>query len=461
MPEFKERFMRLDQDRQVPLVFAASLGGCLVASAVSSNVPGIVGGLAGVVVLASGFLAIISGAMSLGVLVRHLREPSASAVAPTSTTNTSASNVKVHHQKSSQWQRVSTIARRVAKFNLLSIAVPLILGLVMPAGHEVWQLLFELSITVGLCAVVVMLISTSAITYHASRAGYKAGRQGFASPSNPIAPAQETPPSELGLASDPRHQQPIGPPPSCDRSGLSPDPLLVVPSTKPASKPSDTAEHWANSRKWTWMGIAAVAVVAVLAVVGVNVWPRATPKPDITQLTADDTVPQSALPSLPGATFTVHPVGPPTDVSPSATPAECAVFMWGTPYKQGTGASLTKKSATDSVVEYGYSSWLMIDETTPDLKAALHTCDGRDLHDGVVENPYTLHALKLPGVPGWAVAYDLVIDHDYVWRTYIEGFFRGVDVSVGDSGFPQDGMSSDTTAMVKTFNAQVARLSQL
>jgi hypothetical protein len=171
-------------------------------------------------------------------------------------------------------------------------------------------------------------------------------------------------------------------------------------------------------------------------------------------------VPQSAFPSLPRATFTVRPVEPGTKLPASTIPAECTFLYWGATATQTTGASLTKTSETDAVVEYGYSRSLAIDETVSDLKAILRACDSREIRDGLGGNPYTLHSLDLPGLPDWAVAYNFVIDHDYVWKSFIEGYYRGVDVVISGDGYPEDHVASDTAAMVRTFNAQVARLSR-
>ena len=206
-----------------------------------------------------------------------------------------------------------------------------------------------------------------------------------------------------------------------------------------------------KSRTGLWISLGVVALIAVLAVVLTTVF-FVTRKPVITELTAAMLIPESEFPSLPDAEFTEEPIEEDPELDEfEVDPVECLYMVQYPRTTQATSRSLDND-------DDGFIVRLRINKEWPDLKAVLSECDSRQIT--FAEQGGTVRALDWPNLPDWAVAVELEVEDDEsIGFVYASGYYRGVQIDT--QHFGDEHSKSDRDEVVRMFNAQVDRLSEV
>lgn len=203
-----------------------------------------------------------------------------------------------------------------------------------------------------------------------------------------------------------------------------------------------------KSRTGLWVSL----VVALFVVVAVSVGSAAylfTRKPDITALTSSMVLPESEFPETTGSLYTRDPLENDAEWKPAKVdPAMCWPLISLPRPTQKVGASSLDADGS------GYSVTLQLDETQPDMTAALAECDGLKIdHDGILR---TVRGARVNGIPDWAAAARIEQDDNFGF-TFVSGYYRGVLVDITHYGTPGD---ADADELARMFNSQVERLSE-
>jgi hypothetical protein len=178
-------------------------------------------------------------------------------------------------------------------------------------------------------------------------------------------------------------------------------------------------------------------------------------KPEFTQVTSSMFVDRSAVPNSPATEFAAPSISSYTPGSNDPVdPPECAPLFWGPASTQaGSVAWSTMRSAGTSANNDGkfFNLFPLVPAERPDLRSLLGKC-------GTIEfGGVTTTVSPLPGLPSWADATRIIAQG--VAGAGIVGLCRGLYVSVSFTQKPGGDISpNDTTALVKLFNDQVAKL---
>jgi hypothetical protein len=184
---------------------------------------------------------------------------------------------------------------------------------------------------------------------------------------------------------------------------------------------------------------------------------EAPQKPELTQVTSSMFVDRSAVPNNAATEFSAPDIS--SDMQGPADPVdppECGPIFWGpTPTQAGSvsWSMLTSTAASTNNDGRYFHLFLTVPAERPDLRSLLGKC-GTVKAQGATTR---VSALSLPGLPSWALATRVFAPG--ADGAGIIGLCRGLYVSVAFTQKPGGDLSpSDTDALVKLFNGQVARL---
>jgi hypothetical protein len=181
------------------------------------------------------------------------------------------------------------------------------------------------------------------------------------------------------------------------------------------------------------------------------------PKPELSQVTTSMFVDRSAVPNSPATEYTAPSVN---DVAPEPNdpvePPECGPIFWGPTATQAGAVTWSTTSTPDTSPTEElkvFNLFLVVPRERPDLESLLGKC-GTIKYQGLTT---TASPLRLPGVPSWATATRITTPG--ADGAGIIGLCRGLYISVAFTQKPGGDLSpSDTDALVKLFNDQVAKL---